>query len=125
MPQKPTGQPVFRTTSLPAPVGGLNARDSIANMPATDANILENFFPNTTSVDLRNGYSVWQSGLPAWVETIMEYNAGAGRRLFCASGTAFYDVTLQFGTPAVAVAGLSNARWQYTNVGTAGGQYLV
>ena len=30
---------------FPAPVGGLNARDSVANMPVSDALILDNIFP--------------------------------------------------------------------------------
>lgn len=122
---KPTGKPVFETTSIPAPVGGLNARDSIANMPPTDASIMENWFPSTTSVDLRNGYVEWQTGLPAWVETIMPYNSYSTKKLFCASGTAFYDVTALSGTPSSVVTGLANARWQHTNVGTYGGQFLL
>jgi len=42
--------------SLPAPVGGWNARDSLANMDETDAVTLENYFPTVSSVVLRGGY---------------------------------------------------------------------
>lgn len=125
----PKKKGVFKTTSLPAPVGGLNARDSIANMPAMDASILENMFPSTTSVDLRNGYTTWQNGLPGWVESIMAYNPGSGSKIFCASvnsGTgAFYDVTTQGGTPSQVVSGLTNARWEYTNIATTGGSFMM
>lgn len=126
----PTRKAVFKTTSLPAPVGGLNARDSIANMPPEDANILENMFPNTTSVDLRNGSSVWQTGLPGWAETVMAYNPGNANNssLFAASvdsgAAAIYDVTDQGGTPNQVVTGLSTARLTYTNVANVGGWYL-
>jgi hypothetical protein len=122
---KRSGRPIFKTTSLPAPVGGLNARDSIAEMPPTDASIMENWFPSTTSVDLRNGYTLWQTGLPAWAESLFAYNGLATKKLFCAAGTAFYDVTTKGGTPSSVVTGLANARWQYTNVGTYGGQFLL
>lgn len=122
--QRPSRKQIALTKSLPAPVGGLNAQDSIANMPPTDARIMENFFPSTTSVDLRNGFTTWQTSLPAWAESIFAYNGLTSKKLFAASGTAFYDVTAQGGSPSAVVTGLTNARWQYTNVGTAGGQYI-
>jgi hypothetical protein len=34
-----------KAASVPAPVGGLNSRDSIDAMPPTDALIMSNFFP--------------------------------------------------------------------------------
>ena len=45
------------TASITAPIGGWNARDSIAQMPATDAVTLNNFYPTPTDVQLRLGYS--------------------------------------------------------------------
>ena len=45
------------TASITSPIGGWNARDSIAEMPATDAVTLNNFFPTPTDVQLRQGYS--------------------------------------------------------------------
>ena len=44
-----------RVASIPAPVGGWNARDSLANMAPTDAVVLENMFPNVSNVVLRGG----------------------------------------------------------------------
>lgn len=38
--------------SVPAPVGGWNARDSLANMEITDAVQLENMFPTVNSVEI-------------------------------------------------------------------------
>jgi hypothetical protein len=46
------------TTSVPAPVGGWNARDSLANMSPTDAVQLVNWFPTPTDVSMRKGYTV-------------------------------------------------------------------
>jgi hypothetical protein len=45
------------TTSIAAPLGGWNARDSIAEMNPMDAVTLENFFPTPSDVTLRKGYS--------------------------------------------------------------------
>lgn len=46
------------TTSVPAPIGGWNARDSLANMSPTDAVQLVNWYPTPTDVTMRKGYSV-------------------------------------------------------------------
>ena len=46
------------TTSVPAPIGGWNARDSLANMNPTDAVQLVNWFPTPTDVTMRKGYTV-------------------------------------------------------------------
>lgn len=45
------------TASVTAPIGGWNARDSIAQMPPTDAVTLTNLYPTPTDVTLRNGYT--------------------------------------------------------------------
>ena len=45
------------TASITAPIGGWNARDSIAQMPATDAVTLTNLYPTPTDVTLRSGYT--------------------------------------------------------------------
>ena len=45
--------------TLPAPVGGLNARDSLDTMSPTDAIVLDNYIPGDTNLFLRRGYSVY------------------------------------------------------------------
>lgn len=115
---------VAKSVSLPAPTGGWNARDSLAEMGATDAVTLTNFFPATTELYVRNGYSVWATGLPSQVETLMDYESGTASKLFAISGAAIYDVTSGGAVGAAVVSGLSNARWQYCNITTSGGSYL-
>lgn len=51
-------QNTAKTASVPAPIGGWNARDSLANMSPTDAVQLVNWFPTPTDVTMRKGYSV-------------------------------------------------------------------
>lgn len=113
-----------RVASLPAPVGGWNARDSLANMKPTDAVVLENYFPTATNVTLRGGYQKHVTGLPAQVETLMPYNGATTEKLFAASGTAFYDVTAAGAVGAAVVSGLTGSRWESTNISTAGGNFL-
>ena len=61
-----------KTISIPAPVGGLNARDSLAEMPPTDAVKMDNWDANTTNISLRLGAQNQATGLPGWVETLLE-----------------------------------------------------
>lgn len=110
--------------TLPSPVGGWNARDSITSMGATDAVSLTNWYANTTEVTLRYGYSNHVTGLPGQVQSLMTYSGGATDKLFAASGTAFYDVTSAGVVGAAVVTGLTNAKWQSANVATTAGTYL-
>lgn len=116
---------VIRDASVPAPIGGLNARDSIAEMRATDALVLDNFVPGTTDCTLRAGCRSWATGLGAAVETLLPYRSGASNKLFGVAGGKIYDCTNQGAVGAAAVTGLTNSRFQYVNFGTAGGQFLL
>lgn len=111
-------------TTLPSPVGGWNARDSITSMGPTDAVILTNWYPNTTELSLRYGYTNWATGLPGQVETLMNYYGGATNKLFAISSTSVYDATSSGAVGAAVLTGLTNARWQYVNIATPGGNYL-
>ncbi len=116
---------VSKSLSAPSPIGGLNAKDALAAMPPNDAVTLDNFFPTTTTVNLRNGYVVWATGLPANVESLMPYRSATAMAGFAASGTAIYDVTAGGAVGSPVVSGQTNARWQSANMGTTGGQFLV
>lgn len=110
--------------SFSAPTGGWNARDSIADMDQLDAVILTNFFPSTTTVDLRDGYSKFSTGYGAQVETVLSYSGGAINKLFGIAAGSVYDATAGGAIGAAAIAGLNNSRWQYVNVATTGGNYI-
>lgn len=116
--------PKVKTTSIPAPVGGLNARDSIAAMSPEDALILDNCFCKPSSVDVRDGSVNWGTGLPAWVESVMAYNGISSKKLFAASGSGIYDVTTQAAVGAAAVSGLTSARFQHVNFANAATNWL-
>lgn len=119
------GRATGKTHSVPAPVGGLNAVDSIAAMPETDCLVLDNIFPTPTFCQLRNGRVNQSTGLPGWVETLMAYaNSAGAEKLFGISGGNIYDCTSTGAVGTPAVTGLSNSRWEYTNVGTPAGSFL-
>lgn len=110
--------------SLPSPVGGWNARDSIANMDLLDAVQLTNLFPSVNNVVLRPGYSKHVTGLPGQVNTLLGYSSGTTNKLFAAASTGIYDVTTAGVVGAPVVTDLSNSKWEYVNVTTPAGGFL-
>lgn len=111
--------------SITAPVGGWNARDSIAAMNVADAVIMDNFFPRTTDVMVRKGYTDWATGLSVDVEALAAYNAADGTaELFAAADDGIYDVSSDGAIGVAVVSGLNSARWQKANVSTTGGKFL-
>jgi len=122
------------STSVPAPIGGLNARDSVANMDAKDAVLLENWFPKTTSVDIRNGYLAW-STFTGVCQSILVYNSGTATKVFpCVKNGSTYSIyngtssgalsSAVVGGSGPAVQALTSCRFDYANFGTSGGQFL-
>ena len=114
------------TASLPSPIGGWNARDSLANMAPTDAVQLVNFYATPTDVTLRRGYTKSSTGITGRVNSLMNYtdvSLPAGYRLFAAAGDKIYDAK-----PATAVTfftGISDDKFQHVNITNAAGHFLV
>lgn len=103
--------------SYPAPVGGWNARDSLAAMKPTDAITLENWYPRTSYCEIRGGYSSHATGMAANGKTLAVYNGLTGaNELFCAVAGAVYDVT-SAGAVGAAVATPTNGKFQWLNFG--------
>jgi hypothetical protein len=116
---------IASVVSMPAPVGGWNAKDPIAQMGPKDAVILDDFFPLTTEVSLRDGSTDHATGITGTVETLMDYNTPAGATtMFAAAGTNIYNVTAPGAVGAAVQTGLANAQWRYVNFSTAGGSFL-
>ena len=117
-------QPTGQGTSIPAPIGGLNTRDAVDMMAEQDAIRLDNFFPGSTDVAVRNGYTSHVTGLPSSVQSLMAYSSGATNKLFAASGANIYDVTSAGSVGGAVVTSLSNAQFQHVNFTISGGGYL-
>jgi hypothetical protein len=95
--------------SVPAPVGGLNVRDALANMPETDAIILDNWFPQPTWVEVRGGTKKLAT-FTGISHTVASYNALTGTNLLFAAainaGTgSLYRVDNSAGGPGTLVVG--------------------
>jgi hypothetical protein len=110
--------------STPAPTGGWNARDSLANMRSDDAVVLDNWFPRETAVHVRRGHASHATGLGDVVESLMSWNGPSSTKLFGAAGANIYDVTSSGAVGAAAVSSLTSARWQHTMFGISSGNYL-
>ena len=110
------------TASITAPIGGWNARDSIAQMPPTDAVTLTNLYPTPTDVQLRKGYSKYSIGITGKVNTVMNYAGANTQKLFAAAGTAIYNCDT---ATATNVYTISNDKLQYVNISNSGGHFLV
>lgn len=146
--------PDSTSVTVPAPVGGLNDRDPIINMPATDALILDNWWPEPGRVTIRKGSLMHVSDLPGPVETLVSYWPEDGdARILAASDGAIYDVTynqtesvdmfskvdegdyfafddddpIMFGSfdASALISGLSNSRFQVAETTTAGGSFQL
>lgn len=112
--------------SVPAPVGGWNARDSLADMDKRDAVILDNLFPTVTDVRARKGYTQHATGMTGLITSLMSYSPpSGGAKLFAAVGANVYDVTTQGAVGAAAVSSLTSDRFQHCNFGTGSGGNLV
>lgn len=128
------GSQKSQSTSLPAPIAGLNARDPVSNMRPNDAITLENWFPSTTSVDLRNGFVEWNT-FTGVCQSILPYAGLTSTKVFpCVkSGSTYsiYDGT-STGPLSVAVVGgagatvqaLTSCRFDSVQFGTVGGAFL-
>ena len=120
--RKATGVPGH----VPAPIFGWNARDSIADMDPRFAILADNWWPTPSDVALRQGWDAHVTDISGQVESLMVYNNPNGTEtLFCAAGTAFYDVTTAGAVGAAVQSALTNARWFDTNFTTTAATYLI
>ena len=114
-----------RQVSIPAPTGGLNAKDPVANMAEDEAVAMDNYFPTPSNVESRNGSIEHATAIDGVVETLATFNDGTTKELFGIAGGDIYDVTLSGDVGTAAVTGLANSRFQTINFGTAGGFFLL
>ena len=112
-------QRVVNVESIPAPVGGWNARDGIADMDIRDAIRLDNYFPTGEGVSLRKGTArfVTISGVSSAPETLMVYSSGATTKMLACANNAIYDASTTGTVSSTLDTGLSNNRWSYENMG--------
>ena len=111
--------------SIPAPIGGWNARDALADMKPKDAVALENWFPRTAYVEGRGGYTSHATGLTGNGKTLASHNALNGTsKFFAFTDSGIYDVS---SAGAVGASGLArtNGKHQCVNFGDGTYNYLI
>lgn len=110
---------IQRIVSLPAPVGGLNARDPLAAMPPTDAFGLINWIPQQYGLNTRKGYSEWATNFGAPVNAVMNWFGPTTTipttanfqiapttlpgKVYASTDAHIYDITSQTATPSSVV----------------------
>ena len=115
-----------KSISLPAPVGGWDTENALADMPIENAVILDNWFPGTDKVTLRRGHTEWASGMTGNVDTLLEYSPPSGSaKLFAVNSGDVYDITSTGAVGSAVVSGLNSDQMQQVQIGTAGGHFLI
>ena len=78
----------------PAPVGGWNTRDSLAEMQGNEASVLENWFPRASEVIQRGGSIDWCVGMTGAVRSLFDFSpTNAPGKLFAVTDAGIYEVT--------------------------------
>lgn len=118
-----------KTLTIPPPIGGLNGRDGLADMPPKDAFVLDNWIPGTATCDARGGHSEFVSvvhGPGGPIESLAAYVGGAvaSKKLLAFGNGKILDVTT--GTPPAALAtGRTSNQVVTTMFSNAGSQFLI
>ncbi len=111
--------------NLPAPVGGLNFRDALTGMKPNDAVGMENVFPEATYLAVRGGHALTSTGMTSPVRSLMTWNGLTGvDKIFAGAGTTIWDISTATAS-STGVTGLANVDFQWTNIKTPGGIYLI
>lgn len=97
--------------NIPAPIGGLNVRDSLDNMSEQDAIVMDNYIPLDTKVALRKGYQKYVS-LSGNVSTLINYNLPQNNTFLAFCGGNVYDITSNHNIKEYK-KNFGDNRWQY------------
>lgn len=101
--------------SFPAPVGGWNRRDALADMRPEYALELRNYIPRENSVELRKGSEIHAQGMNGAVETLFAYRGEASEKLLAAADGSIWDVTSTGVVTSTLADSYTSDRWQYVN----------
>lgn len=124
--QSVIAQQIVNVRTIPAPVGGWNALDALANMNPHDAIRLKNWWPRTTDVVIRGGAADHVTGITGTVKTLMTYSPenAANNAMFGATDANIYNVTTA-GAVGASVKSVTTGWFQHVNYSVSGSDYLV
>ena len=116
---------LIETRTIPAPVKGWTAQDSLVEAPPGTAPILDNWFPEADAVRIRRGYESFSTGVGGSIRTMMAYVSGTVQKMFAArSNGSIYDTTSAGAATLSYSTGRSSGDYQWTMFGNVAGQYL-
>ena len=105
-----------RVITVPAPVGGINARDSYASMAPTDAVYLRDYVPTTTDVVSAPPCELFLDQTGSIVRSLMPYQAGTASKLLMAAfgGLSWAISDITSGTPSSLASGFNGGVFVYS-----------
>jgi hypothetical protein len=110
---------------MPAPVGGWNARDALADMKPHNAIVLNNWFPRTNYLEIRGGYADYADGTTGTIKTLAVYNKMTGAsEMFAYTASGIYDVS-SAGTVGASKLARTDGKHQYVNFGDGTSNWLI
>lgn len=122
----PRGAQVSRAGSIPAPTGGWDAQNPLADMPQTNAVILDNFIPRPGYVEVRRGFVPLAINPPATPQALLTWNGPTGDKLLACAGSSIYDVTSTAGPfPTPLYTAATSPRWIGVNFANAAGAFTI
>lgn len=112
---------------FPAPVGGWNARDSLAAMPAHDAWKLVNWFPRPSYVEMRPGHTAYHWNILGTIKTLAVYRDLDGtEEMYAYTDTGVYESTFGGdGASQVKIVTRTNGKHQWENFGDGTNNWLI
>lgn len=114
-----------QSTSLPAPLRGLNARDSITDMKAGYALVLNNWFPKTSFLEIRGGCANHLTGMTGVPKTLAVYNKLDGTsKMYAVTAGGVFDASVA-GAVGANLAARTNGKHQWLNFGDGTNNYLM
>lgn len=113
------------TESFPAPIGGWNAKDSLAAMKPTEAVSLVNMFPSTSYVEFRGGMTSHATGTTGNVKTLAVYNSMTGSNtMYAYTASGIYDVS-SAGAVGASKLSRTDGKHQWTMFGDGTSNWLI
>lgn len=109
---------------LSPPVGGLNAAATLANMPVTDAVILENFVAYPDRLEMRYGCANHLTGLANGAQSLHVWTGGTTSSLWVTTNAGVFNASAA-GAAGAAVIALTNGMTQGGLLSTGGTYYLT
>jgi hypothetical protein len=121
-----TSMTTMKPKTIPAPLGGLNVFDNLAQMPPTDAIKIINLVPQPYGCTVRKGYQVHASGITGPVSTIGSWINRTGQtKLFAFGDHKMFDITAPGPVSAPIVSTLNNNYWQFVGFANSAGTHTV